>query len=81
MEKFGIFELLDALSALTASEAAPKKEEEFAQPPAHDPAQGPAHGSAHDPAFDPPVYGKTGPSAALDTFLARHDKTTGKVKK
>ena len=82
MEKFGIFELLDALSALTAAGAddarggqGDAKEEEKAKD------------RPFDPAFDPPAYGQEQPHAspagrsAYDGFLARHEAAKGRAKK
>lgn len=82
MEKFGIFELLDALSAIVSSEDATEKEE-------------PARPSAGDPAYAPPVYGAAEPQAqkeeraeavppaqnegAFDAFLRRHEKISRKI--
>ncbi len=74
MEKFGIFELLDALSALTA----------------HDqPASGSENSrlSPDDHAFRPPDYGTQEAAApeknedALASFLARHDAVAHKADK
>ena len=76
MEKFGIFELLDALSALTAQNG---------PEPDGDP---PAAPRLPDGAFDPPAYGgeppqKTGgrENDALAGFLARHDAVARKAEK
>lgn len=76
MEKFGIFELLDALSALTAQNV---------PPPAEEP---PAKKRQPDESFDPPAYGgepqeKTGgrESDALADFLARHEAVARKAEK
>ena len=83
MEKFGIFELLDALSALTAgTQASPPAE---ADPP-HPGENAGEEKPAFDHAFDPPAYGGTGAApehggSALDSFLARHEETKGKAKK
>ncbi len=76
MEKFGIFELLDALSALTARQ-------EDAPAPAPAPSPKPP---ALDPVFAPPAYGASGQAApaggsALDSFLTRHERTKEKAKK
>lgn len=62
MEKFGIFELLDALSAISASEngdlSAAETESAPVDPPAdlESPAD-PARSPSSDTAFAPPVYG------------------------
>ncbi len=72
MEKFGIFELLDALSALTAHDRPASADET-------------AHPSSDDRAFRPPDYGQ--PQAApteknedaLKAFLARHDAVAHKA--
>ena len=70
MEKFGIFELLDTLSALILPEESPSPAPEA--PP-----------RAGDRAFAPPAYGEqTGPppaGSALSTFLDRHDKTVKSI--
>ncbi len=74
MEKFGIFELLDTLSAIIGSEngvpAAPEKKTEP---------------SVTDSAFLPPDYtgAKTAESGkqALSSFLSRHDETVRKIGK
>ena len=75
MEKFGIFELLDALSALTEQNA----------PPAEEPAPSPRQ---PDGTFDPPVYANDPPpkaggreADALAGFLARHDAVARKAEK
>ena len=76
MEKFGIFELLDALSAMTE---APKEEAQGAQ--AETPPKRP------DASFAAPAYGAAPPPAqeteqsALDSFLARHDALAKRAKK
>ncbi len=67
MEKFGIFELLDALSALTAGEQT--------QPKADDPAfSAPAYGTETPSA---PNAGRD----ALGGLLARHEQISRKAKK
>ena len=69
MEKFGIFELLDTLSALILPE---EKQPEPEKAP-----------HAEDAAFAPPDY--QGPSAppagasALSSFLDRHDRTVKQI--
>lgn len=73
MEKFGIFELLDALSALT-EENPPQKEEPLS----------PGKNAAPDGAFAPPAYGEQPPKGtagaeALQGFLARHDAVARKA--
>ena len=79
MEKFGIFELLDALSALTAQNGQPQ------EPPPEEEAPSP---KKPDGAFAPPSYGgeqpkKTGgrEADALSGFLARHDAVARKAEK
>ena len=79
MEKFGIFELLDALAALTSSETVPEEKTL----------------STKDSVCRPPVYGDAGspetkaektepPSTAekdaLAGFYARHDAVAKKAK-
>lgn len=71
MEKFGIFELLDALSALTETDEKP----EPSQPRTPDGAfAAPDYGL---PAQEPPAGGQT----ALDGFLSRHEAAKNRVKK
>ena len=72
MEKFGIFELLDALSALTQE---PEKEPEPTDP-------------AFEPPIYPPAEGKEAPDArmiktdqALEGFYARHAAVAKKATK
>lgn len=76
MEKFGIFELMDALSAIVSAET-----------PTDDSApQTTGTPTAQDAAFDPPSYGEEkrdeGPSGqrdALSSFLSRHDNLSKKI--
>ncbi len=80
MEKFGIFELLDTLSALILpdgqAEAAEKRPQSTPQPP-----------RAEDRAFAPPAYNgesaeppATPPAAsALSSFLEKHDSTVKRI--
>ncbi len=74
MEKFGIFELLDTLSALTAD----KEPAEPTAPAAANKTPG------QDEAFAPPAYGaqpakgRTG-ADALQGFLSRHDAVARKA--
>lgn len=82
MEKFGIFELLDALSAITAPDSP-------APPPsARDDA--PQETRQNDAAFRAPDYGGAVPAAqeakphadgALSSFLARHDEIAKKAER
>ena len=78
MEKFGIFELLDALSAITDTAPNPPAEEE---PAPAEPKRMP------DEAFAAPSYGSgdtVPPPAgenALGSFLARHDEISKRAKK
>ncbi len=58
MEKFGIFELLDALSALTAPGAREQEEKQPDPAPQPAPAPAPAPNANRD---------------ALDAFLRRHE--------
>ena len=75
MEKFGIFELLDTLSAILIGENGEKAPE---TPPLERP-------SMQDPAFSPPAYSgaQTGTeqstNTALSSFLARHDSVSKKI--
>ncbi len=79
MEKFGIFELLDALSALTAQNEPPQ------EPAAEEKEPAP---KKPDGAFAPPSYGSEPPAKtggreadALSDFLARHDAVARKAEK
>lgn len=71
MEKFGIFELLDALSALTETDEKPE----------------PAPPRTPDGAFSAPDYGlgeaplPAGTGNAVDGFLTRHEAARKRVKK
>ncbi len=74
MEKFGIFELLDALSAITENVPPP------AQPAQNEQTAPPAPSKkVPDAAFDSPDYGNERPAPqpdggnAYDGFLAKHD--------
>ena len=85
MEKFGIFELLDALSAVAGSAAdAPPSPQE---PPAEHPAERKdGEKKAFDPAFSAPDYGtRQEPvqegASALDGFIARHEKAKSRIGK
>ncbi len=72
MEKFGIFDLLDALSA-----AMEQSGEEDAPPPAETVTP-----DAGDRAFAPPSYaGGEEANAALSSLLARHEEIKKKIKK
>lgn len=90
MEKFGIFELLDALCALSEGEEAPAPAEDAAP---SSPSEGtpPAEAgtpSPEDAAFSAPVYpaGNAAPPVrgerdrALNEFLARHDAVAKRAK-
>ncbi len=68
MEKFGIFELLDALAALTApkEDAPPPPEEEEKNAPAPSPEEGGPASLKGD---------------ALESFLSRHDERARRAKK
>ena len=70
MEKFGIFELLDTLSALLG------EGEETDRSPA--PAEKTAP-SAEDEAFLPPSYGETDAAAAVSSFLNKHAETVKRI--
>ena len=76
MEKFGIFELLDALSAIIGAPAqAPEPQEQDGEK------------RVPDAAFDPPSYGDGEAShaqeggTALGSFLERHERTKDRAKK
>ena len=79
MEKFGIFDLLDTLSALVAPEETKDAAAKSAE----------TRPAAEDAAFSPPAYGEPQPAPAVTTtntalasFLARHEaakqRTDGK---
>lgn len=75
MEKFGIFELLDALSAFTDAAQEEKPEPPTATTP-----------SEQDAAFAPPDYAapqtETGVrQSALSSLLARHEALSKKIDK
>lgn len=78
MEKFGIFELLDTLAALTDSDAP-------AQTPTAE--EGSEGKKMPDDAFRAPTYGapteqlRSGETQAIDGFLARHDAISRKAKR
>ncbi len=80
MEKFGIFELLDALSAMAAAAEKPSPPEK------EEPKEETRGGRVPDPSFAPPAYDGTpaplpsAPANALGDFLARHDAVAGKAK-
>lgn len=82
MEKFGIFELLDALSALTAPQNAPAQETpaqgnvDYLAPPAY--AASPKESEKPENPFAafPPSEEK---QDALSAFLARHDEASRRI--
>ena len=86
MEKFGIFELLDTLSAfMTASAPQGEEQEEPAEQVKAAETVKPNHG---DSAYQPPQYGAEeqtsaqsilGGKDALDSFLQRHDAISKKI--
>ena len=86
MEKFGIFELLDTLSALgTAAAAGTEQERQPAPaPPAQEGAEAGRQDGRHEGAQDgaqeaspPPDRGRS----ALSAFLARHDEVRHRAEK
>ena len=79
MEKFGIFELLDALSAvLDGKNDAPPPDETSAETPAKPPAEP----TAVDASFLPPDYAASAQEGgALSSFLSRHDETVKRIEK
>ena len=83
MEKFGIFELLDALSALTAPQNAPDQETppqdnaDYLAPPAYAAPAKESEPPAQNPfAAFPPSEEK---SDAFSSFLARHDEASRRI--
>ena len=89
MEKFGIFDLLDTLSAIMATDSPAKSEatEEKAPPTSGD--TGVIQPKQSDGAFAPPSYlaGENGAVStnaerdALGAFLERHDAISRKIDK
>ena len=84
LEKFGIFELLDTLSAILAGENAPSAAQKPSAQPS--PAQVEPHGEAQSgaqgaAASSAPHAGEQTPqgAAALSSFLARHDAVSKKI--
>ncbi|MBR7186571.1 MAG: hypothetical protein IKD43_03695 [Clostridia bacterium] len=80
MEKFGIFELLDALAAITQMQDPP------AGVAAKNAAEKERERKLPDASFSPPTYGAplTQPnpsSTAYGAFMERHERAKGKVKK
>ena len=73
MEKFGIFELLDTLSAFAAPNAESKAEE--MKPQQSDEAFAPPPYAAPEPA----PKGNAGNGAALDALLKRHAQIAKKI--
>ena len=89
MEKFGIFDLLDTLSAIMAPDTPPKDASEplAAKEPAES-ESGKITPKQSDSAFAPPSFGIEGegvPTAAernaLGAFLERHDAISRKIDK
>ena len=87
MEKFGIFDLLDTLSAIMAPDSpAPSEAAEEKTPPPSS-AAGVINPKQTDGAFAPPSYlaGENGAAAvnaeraALGAFLDRHDAISRKI--
>lgn len=84
MEKFGIFELLDTLSALTAAGDAARGESqppdaEAQSAPQNAPPSAPPAARAAAPAEQ--QSGQTRGSDAFAAFLARHDETRRRAEK
>lgn len=95
MEKFGIFELLDALSALvlpqgpnTDESVRPEKSDPVYAPPdyesqkpqASDKADPPENNPANENPTATAATGQEQDSAALDAFLQRHDALSRKIR-
>lgn len=70
MEKFGIFELLDALAAIAETATPPPSEAKEEGPPLRSPSEPPS---------DPPA--QTLREAAVGGFFARHEKIARHVKR
>ena len=84
MEKFGIFELLDTLSALTAAGNAARGESQTPDAAAQSaPQNAPPSASPVARAAEPAKQrsGKTRGSDAFAAFLARHDETRRRAEK
>lgn len=91
MEKFGIFELLDALSALTVRQNAPKESENTPPAPNGSAYEGASDASANAAAATPapalktdaprpaPAQRSDAQAEALSAFLARHDALSKKA--
>ncbi len=78
MEKFGIFELLDALSAMTAPSGAPEGQNKQTPPsPQEAPFSPPVSGATADSA--PTANGATDKSDAFSAFMFRHDSISKKI--
>ena len=69
MEKFGIFELLDTLSALMAEKNGEEKREENVRP------------RPEDAVFSPPSYPSSEENGALLGLLDKHDKISRRIDK
>ena len=80
MEKFGIFELLDTLSAIMESGSDAPAAEENRPPFAKDNAP-PASPAATDSAFLPPDYALGESMRTFSDFLSRHDETVKRIEK
>ena len=84
MEKFGIFELLDALSALTAPQNTPAPEntppsmDDYLAPPAYAAPPKESAPPADPFAAFPPSEEK---ADAFSAFLARHDEAVSRIEK
>lgn len=79
MEKFGIFELLDALSAFTSAE---KEQSVEQRPDASDAAfSPPAYGAGYDPSRAPAPAEPSAPKQgeALSALLSRHEALSKKI--
>ena len=78
MEKFGIFELLDTLSAILDDENAPRSAPPAAAAPeTQDPP--PAPPDVKDRSFLPPNYNAA--KSTLSSFLEKHDETVKRIEK
>ena len=81
MEKFGIFELLDALSAAASAESASAPQPQAAPDPSDAAFSAPSYGVQTDAAERAPRPAPPEKKDALASFLARHDKISKEIDK
>ena len=87
MEKFGIFELLDALSQITAGTdgqnppSAPEKDDAAFAPPAYTQDKNAPDTPKQQTADSDPLPRQNDPSKAFEEFLSRHNPISEKIDK